>query len=184
MTPIALVAGLRRTNDALAVAVGVALLACVAFILADVGLRRLGASPLGGTDEISGYVMAGATSWALAYALTSLAHVRIDLLRQRAGARAQSLLDLLALGALVATAAFVAVNGWNVLARSLANGSRANTPLETPLWIPQMIWWSGWAWFALCAALLWGAALMMTLRGDHGGVDAAIGARDERDELS
>ena len=183
MSPAAIVAALRRINDAIAVAVGGALLLCVLFILADVALRRLGAS-LGGTDEISGYVMAGATSWGLAYALTALAHVRIDLLRQQAAPMGRAALDLLALTALAGVALVVAWKGWGVLARSLANGARANTPLETPLWLPQALWWSGWAWFALCSALLLGAAAALLLRGDAAGVDAAIGPRDETDEAA
>lgn len=182
MSPTAVIEAVRRLNDRLAIAVGAALLLCVLFILVDVALRRVGIGSFGGTDEISGYVMAGATSWGLAYALTALAHVRIDLLRTRLGSVGQSLFDLLALGALAAVAALVASKGWSVLARTLANDARANTPLETPLWIPQSLWWSGWVWFAVCAAVLWIAALALFLRGDHAGVDHAIGARDETDD--
>lgn len=180
MSPAAIVAGLRRVNDAVAVAVGGLLLACVAFILADVTLRRFG-SGLGGTDEISGYAMAGATSWGMAYALTSLAHVRIDLLRQRLAGRGRATLDLLSLATLAGVALGVAWFGWGVLARTLVNQSRANTPLETPLWIPQALWWSGWVWFAASAILLWMAAAALALRRDTDAVDGAIGARDERE---
>ncbi len=72
----------RRLNDLAAVVIGVALLATVVFILTEIAVRQFGGS-LGGTDEISGYVMAGVTSWGMAYALTSLSHVRIDLARLR-----------------------------------------------------------------------------------------------------
>lgn len=181
MNPVALVATLRRVNDAVAVAVGLLLLLCVGFILADVTLRRLGAG-LGGTDEISGYVMAGATSWGMAYALATLAHVRIDLLRQRLAAPGRAALDLLALAALAGVAATVAWFGWGVLARTLANDARANTPLETPLWIPQALWWSGWVWFAMVAVALWLSAALLVLRGDAGGAEAAIGVRDEGED--
>jgi TRAP-type C4-dicarboxylate transport system permease small subunit len=182
VNPTAVIAALKRANDALAMAVGALLLLCVVMILAEVALRRFGLGALGGTDEMSGYAMAGATSWGMAYALTALAHVRIDLLRGRVGQPGRALLDLLALGTLTAVALTVAWNGWGVLARSLANSSRANTPLETPLWLPQALWWSGWVWFALAAAILLGAALLLLLRGETDAVDAAIGARDEREE--
>lgn len=182
MTPTAIVSALRRANDVVALAVGALLLACVTFILIDVVLRKFGLPSFGGTDELSGYAMAGATSWGMAYALTSLAHVRIDLLRQTAKPVTRSLFDLLALATLVAVAAAIAWKGWSVLARSLANSARANTPLETPLWIPQALWWSGWVWFALIAAILWIAALKLLMDGDPEAVDAAIGARDERDD--
>ncbi|MFK7793212.1 MAG: TRAP transporter small permease subunit [Devosiaceae bacterium] len=160
------VMSLRRINDFVAVAAGLALLLTAAYILADVILRRFDAS-FGGTDEISGYVMAGVTSWAMGYALTKLAHVRIDLLRVKLPPLGRALMDCLALWTLAATALFVALQGWPVLARSIRLGSTANTPLETPLWIPQAIWWSGWAWFALSASVLALALLWQTVRRDY-----------------
>lgn len=182
MSPAAVVAALRRVNDAVAMAVGVVLLLTVAFIFTEVVLRRLGLGALGGTDEISGYVMAGATSWGMAYALVVLAHVRIDLLRQRAAPPVRVLLDLVALGTLAAVALAVAWHGWSVLSRTLANASRANTPLETPLWIPQLVWWSGWVWFAAVSVVLWVAAAALLLRRDVAAAEAAIGARDETED--
>lgn len=156
------VLSLRRINDRLAVVAGLALLLTAGYILADIILRRFDAS-FGGTDEISGYVMAGMTSWAMAFALTKLAHVRIDLLRIKLPAFGRAILDCFALWTLAATALYVAFQGWHVLERSIRLGSTANTPLETPLWIPQTIWWSGWAWFALSASILALALLWQTV---------------------
>jgi TRAP-type C4-dicarboxylate transport system permease small subunit len=181
VSPAAVVAALRRVNDVIALAVGALLLACVALVFAEVVLRRLGLAALGGTDEISGYAMAGATSWGMAYALTALAHVRIDLLRQKGPPPVRAALDLLALATLAGVALAVAWMGWSVVERTLVNDSRANTPLETPLWIPQLLWWSGWVWFAAVSVVLWLAAAALFLSRDTAGVEAAIGARDERE---
>ena len=52
---------LRSLNPGVAIAGSIMLLACAAVVLLDIGLRQLGAS-FGGTDEISGYAMAIATS--------------------------------------------------------------------------------------------------------------------------
>ena len=109
-------------------------------------------------------------------------HLRIDILRQRAPGPLRALLDLLALGALAAVAIAVSWHGWKVLSRSLANASRANTPLETPLWIPQVVWWSGWVWFAAVAVVLWAAAAVLLARGDVAAVEAAIGPQDETED--
>ncbi len=166
---------LRRSNDAVALAVGVALLAAVLFILAEIALRQLGGS-LGGTDEISGYVMAGTTSWGMGYALTALAHVRIDLVRIRLAPRGRAFMDLFAMIALTAIALVIALQTWPVLAKTLLSGARANTPLETPLWIPQVIWWSGWIWFALSASAALVCAVILTMKRDYDGADALIGA--------
>ncbi len=87
---------LRRLNHLVAIAVGVLLVACATFVLLDIVLRQVGAS-FGGTDEISGYAMAIATSWGMAFTMLELGHVRIDLLRSRLAGRgrvfARPLLD-------------------------------------------------------------------------------------------
>lgn len=75
-----LLANLRWLNRLVAMLIGATLFACAAFVLADIILRKFGSS-LGGTDEISGYVMAIVTSWGMGFALLELSHVRIDILR-------------------------------------------------------------------------------------------------------
>ncbi|GIX12757.1 MAG: hypothetical protein KatS3mg118_0716 [Paracoccaceae bacterium] len=176
----ALLALIRRVNRAIALAVGIMLLAAAGFVLVDIVLRRLGAS-LGGSDEISGYAMALATSWGMGFALVELGHVRIEVLRSRAPGGLRAALDLVAMLALALVVTLVALRGWPVLARSLANGSRANTPLETPLALVQGPWLAGWAWFALTA---WGtllAAAWLLLRGERAAAEAAIGTGSEGD---
>ncbi len=76
---------LQRVNEWIAVAAGLLLLSSVLVTVFDVAARPFGLS-LGGTDELSGYAMAIATSWGMSYGLTHLAHVRIDLLRTRCNA--------------------------------------------------------------------------------------------------
>src|SRR6056297_3130369 len=84
---------LKRLNRGVAVWVGIMLLVCAAFVLADIVLRQVGSS-FGGTDEISGYAMAIATSWGMAFTLMELGHVRIDLLRSRSGPMGRAVFDL------------------------------------------------------------------------------------------
>jgi TRAP-type mannitol/chloroaromatic compound transport system permease small subunit len=173
---------LRRLNRLVAMLIGALLLACTAFVLADIILRKLGSS-LGGTDEISGYVMAIVTSWGMGFALLELSHVRIDILRGRVGALGKSALDLIAMAVLSITITVVALKCWPVLERSVANGSRANTPLETPLWIVHLPWFLGWVWFAVVAWLTLAAALLLILRGEFAASEAAIGAFNEQENL-
>ena len=173
---------LRALNGVLAILIGVLLFVCVAFVLADIVLRQTGAS-LGGTDEISGYVMAIATAWGMAYTLTELGHVRIDLLRSRGQARTRALFDLFSMAVLAGTITLIAVKAWPVLERSLANSSTANTNLETPLAWVQAPWFLGWVWFAIAAWLTLGAALALVLKGDFAATDAAIGTFGEADQL-
>lgn len=171
---------LRKLNHRIAILVGVILLGGAAFVLLDIILRQTGSS-LGGTDEISGYVMAIATSWGMAYTLLELGHVRIDLLRGRGGPRGRAAFDLFSMAVLSGTVSLIAVQSWPVLARSLANSSRANTPLETPLALVQIPWFAGWIWFAIVAWLTFIAALLLVLKGEFAKSEAAIGAFGEEE---
>lgn len=172
---------LRQFNRWVALVVGAGLLLCAGLVLLDVVLRRFHAS-FGGTDEISGYVMAIATSWGMAYALSELGHVRIDLIRSRGGPLLRSLFDIFSLAVLAGTVSLIAWRCWPVLERSLANASRANTPLETPLAWVQAPWMAGWIWFAVASWIMVLAAAALVLQGRHDAVDRRIGVFGELDE--
>ncbi|MEM0907136.1 MAG: TRAP transporter small permease [Pseudomonadota bacterium] len=174
----AALAALIKLNRGVALLAGVALVLCALFILADIALRRVGSS-FGGTDEISGYVMAGLTAWGFGFALTERAHVRIDLLRDRLVSPLRAALDLLAMVALAYVALVMAVRGWPVLAKTIANNARANTVLETPLVIPQSVWFAGLVWFALMAAAMVLIGALFLLRGEIKKTEAAIGPPGE-----
>lgn len=169
---------MKRLNRAVAMLIGVLLVLCVLFILAEVIMRQLGSS-LGGTDEISGYVMAIVTSWGMGFALIELSHVRIDLLRGRAGDLGRSLFDLFSMMVLSMTITVIALRAWPVVERSLINSSRANTPLETPLALVQLPWFAGWVWFGFVSWSTLAAAALLVLRGDYSKSEAAIGTFGE-----
>jgi len=165
---------LKKINDRVAIAVGAMLMVCVLYTLVEILTRQLGGS-LGGVDEISGYVMAITSSWGVSYALTERAHVRIDLVRERLVSKSRALLDAIAIMSLAATALVVAWRGWSVVAKTLSTGARANTPLETPLWIPQLLWWSGWLWFAISAVLLVVYVMQKLFVSDEEAIEEAVG---------
>ncbi len=174
---------LRTINRGIALVVGLGLLACVGYVLLEITLRRLGMS-LGGTTEITGYVMAVTTAWSMGFALMELAHIRIEGLRTRFAPWGRVFLDLLAMVVMAATVVTIAFRAWPVLARSIANNSRANTVLETPLWIPQSLWFAGWLWFALMCCAVTLLALALVFQGRLGAAESRIGVRNEvADEL-
>ncbi len=173
---------LRKLNVWVALFVGVMLLCCAAFVLADIILRQVGSS-FGGTDEISGYAMAIATSWGMAFTLLELGHVRIDLLRSRLPARGRVLGDLFSMLVLSSTITLIAVQCWPVVGNSLKNASTANTPLETPLAWVQLPWFAGWVWFAAMAWLTLAGAAVLFLRGRVDETEAAIGAFAEQEAV-
>ncbi len=173
---------LKRLNRGLAVLIGILLLGCVVFVLLDIILRQIGAS-FGGTDEISGYVMANAAAWGMAFTLLELGHVRIDILRSTVSTRGRVLFDLLSMLVLTITVSLIAFRCWPVVEKSIANESRANTVLETPLWMVQVPWFAGWVWFALVSWMSLLAALVLVLQGRFKETERAIGAFAEQDAL-
>ena len=173
---------LRAINKGGALLVGLGLLACAGFVLTDIILRQIGTS-LGGTDEIAGYAMALATSWGMAYTLLELGHVRIDLLRSRANSFKRALFDVFSMIVTSGVVILIAIKAWPVVERSLVNGSRANTPLETPLAFVQVPWFAGWVWFAVMSTLVTLAALSLLAKRRHEETESIIGAFAEAETL-
>lgn len=167
---------LKRFNEYVAVAAGLLLLVSVAVTLFDIIARPLNLS-IGGTDEISGYAMAIATSWGMSYALTNLSHVRIDLLRARTGQKIQALFDAVSILSLAGISLIIAYRAWPVLSKSIERGSTANTTLETPLWIPQSLWYAGWLWFAISALIIAFSVLAYIGKGESAAVESIAGSR-------
>lgn len=179
---MALLSILRRLNRVVALLVGLLLLLCAGFVLLDIVLRQVGSS-FGGTDEISGYVMAIAATWGMAYTMLELGHVRIDLLRNQCAPMGRCLFDLFAMIATSATVVIIAIQCWPILARSIKNGSTANTPLETPLVWVHAPWFAGWIWFATMACLTTLVALWLIVKGRFSEAEASVGAFGEADGL-
>lgn len=177
-----MIRGLRVINRGVALLVGLGLLLCAGFVLTDIIMRQIGTS-LGGTEEIAGYAMALATSWGMSFTLLELGHVRIDLLRVRAGSFGRALFDVFSMVVMTGVVVTIAIKAWPVLERSITNGSRANTPLETPLVWVQAPWFAGWVWFALMSALTTLAALSLLLKQRHEETESFIGAFAEQEML-
>jgi TRAP-type C4-dicarboxylate transport system permease small subunit len=177
-----LIERLRRLNRGVAILVGLGLLGCAAFVLLDIVLRQVSTS-LGGTEEIAGYAMALATSWGMAFTLLELGHVRIDLLRSRVGSFGRALFDVFSMIVMSGVIVFIAIKAWPVVAYSMTNNSRANTPLETPLVWVQMPWFLGWLWFAVMSCLVTLAALSLVAKRRHAETEGFVGAFAEQDML-
>lgn len=179
---LALINRLRKLNQAIAMIVGVGLLGMAAFVVADIALRQVHAS-FGGSEELAGYAMALVSSWGMAYALLELGHIRIDLLRSRTQGTLRALFDVFSMIIMSAVVVTIAIKCWPVVERAVENGSRANTPLATPLAWVQVPWFAGWVWFAVMSCLVTLAAISLLLRGRADETEPLIGAFAEQDSL-
>ena len=163
---------------------GAMLLVAAAIIAVEVLLRKLFLVSLGGADEIASYALAIGTSWALPFALLRRAHIRVDALYLRLPRALAAVLDVLSLVALGAFTAVMTRFAYDVWETSLSFGSTANTPLGTPLWIPQGLWILGFALFLATIFLLLIGSVSALIQGDRRAVSRLAGTRTVAEDLS
>ncbi|WP_020407193.1 TRAP transporter small permease subunit [Hahella ganghwensis] len=159
------------------------LLLSAAITTVDVILRKLFNISMGGSDEIAGYILAITTSWGLSFALLSRANIRIDALYARLPGKLTIWLDMLGLILVGAFMSFVTWFAIGVWFESVSVGATANTPLQTPLMIPQGLWAAGFIIFMCVLLILLTRVLVLLWRGDHKEVSAIAGIRTVEEEV-
>ncbi len=147
---------------------GAALLVAAIMVTGDVLARKFLGVTMSGSDEISGYVFAGGTTWAYSYCAIHRSNIRIDALYNFLPRLARSILDVIGLVLLFFYMWLLTVAGWQVFATSWEKNSVAISTLATPLWIPQMFWISGLIMFlfTLGFLIIYAATALITGRLD------------------
>ncbi|KGD98306.1 C4-dicarboxylate ABC transporter permease [Achromobacter sp. RTa] len=176
---------LRRAESFSRVAVwagGALTVASVLLISFDVLARKFLGFTTGGADELSSYAFAISTSWALAFATLQRANVRVDVLYQHMPVRVAAVLDWISLVALAIFMVYLTFYASEVVQASWAQKSTANTPLATPLWIPQGLWLLGLAWMCITVALMLVRASAALVTGDLDLVKNICGVRSAQEE--
>lgn len=154
---------------------GLGLLLVSWLIVADLAARKLAGVSLGGADELAGYTLAVASAWAFPITLLHRSHIRVDVVYTHLPAKTRVVLDLFALACLGVFVGTLTWHAWFVLADSIAFQSVSNTPLQVPQWIPQSLWFAGYAFFLLTIVVLGACALGRVMRGRWQAVNALIG---------
>lgn len=152
------------------------------YVAADVVVRKLTGSNLGGADELSGYAFAISISWALSFVALNRANIRIDALYQLLPVRICAFLDWLSLVGLGVFIAYLTRYALDVAGMSWSNGSTANTTLATPLWIPQYLWVAGLLWLCIVLGLMLLRSSLALVSGDLQTVQAVCGMRSTKEE--
>lgn len=145
---------LKKTSQTLVYICGGLLFLSVALISVEVFLRKFFLISLGGVDEISSYILGICISWTLAYVLYEKMHIRIDFFYNKLSSAIKPYLDLLSMAFTLLFISFLSYYALNVLLTSIEKSSTANTPLGTPLWIPQSLWVFGFLFFVLVVFVL------------------------------
>lgn len=172
---------------------GLSLLLAAFMIVIEVVGRKIGGTELlgvampsfrvPGSDEYSGYVFAGATTWAYAYCLIHRSHIRIDALYNLFPQRIRAFLDVVGLALLGIYILFLTERAWVVFLSTLDKGSRAATPQQTPLWLPQSVWVTGLTFFAIVTVFVFVYALTCLLTGKASQVQRLAGTMSVQEEI-
>ena len=118
------------------------------YVSADLVVRKLLNMSFVGANEISGYVLAIATSWAFSYALLKRSHIRIDVFYRYLPTRWQAAIDVLAVATCKGFAAIFAWYANRYFLQVWGRGTRSITSLAFPLErIPMLAWYAGWVVF-------------------------------------
>ena len=160
-----------------ALAGGAMLLAASIVICIDIFLRYLFSKTVGGADELAGYALAISSVWGFSTAILSRSHIRIDTVYVRVPIRARAMLDMMNVACLAFFFGLVAWYGWGVLAQSWVSNSHSLSDLQTPLVVPQALWFAGLVFFVLVALLLLTRAVIAFAKGDFATLFALIGSK-------
>ena len=127
---------------------GFSILSAVLLISIETVLRKLFSISLGGVDEITSYILAISCSFSMSYTFINNSHIRIEIFYQYLK-KYQYFLDLIALLGLSIFIFTLTYFGYKIVYFSIIKNSLANTPLQTPLAVPQFIWLVGFIFFSL-----------------------------------
>lgn len=157
---------------------------CSAFITFDVIARRFFGFSSQATTELTGYALAFGISWALAHALTTRAHIRIDVLINHLPDRLRYPMHLLSLAALGVFIGFIAKGAYDLVDESILFRATDISVLHTPLWIPQGLWALGIFVFLLLIVLLLLESTLLVLAGRGREAEALVHMRTYQEEVT
>lgn len=150
----------------------------------EVIIRKFFGMSLGGADEVSGYIFAVSTVWALPFALLNRANVRIDVVYLRLPTWLRSLLDLFSLFLLVGFVAIVCWHSTNLFLENYKNDTASITPAQIRVWIWQGLWVLGMFLFLVVGVVLFILSLIALGYVRHDRVAALIGSRSSEEEIA
>ncbi len=149
-----MLANIKKLSEFFVYICGILLFTSVLMISIEVILRKFFLISFGGADEISGYILGISITWSLSYVLFEKMHIRIDIIYTKVSFQIQKIFDLIALLFTFSFVAILTYFSYDVISTSIIKNSAANTPLATPLWIPQFLWGFGLAFFLVVISIL------------------------------
>jgi len=174
---------MTRLENIAAAIFGAAFLILALLVALETIMRKAFNTSLQGVDELGGYLLASSAALAMAVALVSRAHIRIDLLHDFAPRPLRNLLNVAAMAALFASAVMLLRMAWIALDESILFNATAQTPWATPLRHPQTAWFAALALFVAVSFFQLVRASYLALRGEWAFLDKVYGPRGAKEEL-
>jgi TRAP-type C4-dicarboxylate transport system permease small subunit len=172
----------ERIGHVMNAAAGWLFVVCALFVSFDVLARKFLNVSSRATVELTGYMLAFGIAWGLCDALTTRAHIRVDVLVTRMPLAVRVWMYGLALAFLAALAWFFVWRGWAVVHDSWDFGAHDSSALTIPLVVPQALWAFGiTVFFALIVIMLAEVVILLTL-GRRAEVDRLLGPRTLEEE--
>jgi TRAP-type C4-dicarboxylate transport system permease small subunit len=173
----------EKVSQVAAWGAGLILLLASIMIAVEVVLRKAFAISIGGADELSSYALAISCTWGFSFALFRKSHIRIDVLYNHLPRYGRFSLDILANVLLLLYIAMLSYFAFIVVSTSITKHSAANTPLATPLWIPQGLWLTGLIWFGTTIFLIIAGTIYYLAKKDHASASKLSGISTLSDEI-
>jgi TRAP-type C4-dicarboxylate transport system permease small subunit len=173
-----------RVGTVMGYVAGWGFILCALFITFDVIARRFFGFSSQATTELTGYALAFGIAWALAHALTTRAHIRIDVLINHLSDRLRYPMHLLSLAALGVFMGFIAKGAYDLVDESILFNATDISLLRTPLWIPQGLWTLGIVVFLVLIVLLFVESFLLVLAGRGREAEALVHARTYQEEAA
>ena len=145
--------------------------------------RKLFNFSIQGADELGGYALAAGSVIAFSLALVGRNHIRVDVFHEHFPKRMQAVLNALAYVLLAVFAVLIAFVAYKVVADTLAYGSTAPTPWQTPLIWPQSVWYAGLFVFALVTVVYAVRAVWLLAGGRIDAVNHEFQPKSTKEEV-
>jgi TRAP-type mannitol/chloroaromatic compound transport system permease small subunit len=158
--------------------IGLSVATCV-----EMAGRKLFGFSLQGVDEVGGYTYAIVGAIGFSYTLLTRGHTRVDYMVGRLPFRVRAWLNVAATLSLAAFAVFAAYRAGFVVAESVDLGARSQTPLATPLWIPQGAWLAAFVVFAVAAIAAAVDVVSLARRRDWAEINRRHGPQTMEEEV-
>ena len=174
---------LRSIANFMSLAGGVALFVMSFVISADVLLRQFFSRPIGGIDELSGFVLAIVFTWGLAHTFLTRTHIRVDVFYWLMPKQTRTWIDIVAMLSLLFIACFLSWHASQVFWLSVQFNSHSASHLSIPMWIVQGLWLVGLLFFAAVIAIVSFVVFGKVLRMDTAAIDGLIAPTSAEEEV-